>query len=56
VATMPRSVWAEEEKRLNVYNWDTYIGNTTLETYTERTGVQVQYDLFANNEELLLPS
>ena len=53
VAAMPRSGWAEEEKRLNVYNWDTYIGNTTLQTYSDKTGVQVQYDLFANNEELL---
>jgi spermidine/putrescine transport system substrate-binding protein len=53
VAAMPRRGWAEEEKRLNVYNWDTYIGSTTLQTYTDKTGVQVQYDLFANNEELL---
>jgi spermidine/putrescine transport system substrate-binding protein len=53
VTVLPRSGWAEEEKQLNVYNWDTYIGETTLDTYTEKTGVEVQYDLFANNEELL---
>jgi len=53
VAVLPRSGWAQEEKQLNVYNWDTYIGETTLQTYTEKTGVDVQYDLFANNEELL---
>ena len=41
-----------EEARLNVYNWDTYIGATTLETFTAATGVSVQYDLFASNEEL----
>ncbi len=43
---------AAEEKRVNVYNWDTYIGEQTLGTFNARTGIQVQYDLFANNEEL----
>ncbi len=53
VTALPRSGWAEEEKQLNVYNWDTYIGETTLQTFTDKAGVEVQYDLFANNEELL---
>jgi spermidine/putrescine transport system substrate-binding protein len=53
LAAAPRLSWAEEEKKLNVYNWDTYIGETTLATFTEKTGIEVQYDLFANNEELL---
>jgi spermidine/putrescine transport system substrate-binding protein len=48
----PRLGRAEEEKKLNVYNWDTYIGQTTLDTFKEKTGIDVQYDLFANNEEL----
>ncbi len=39
-------------KSLNVYNWDTYIGETTLATFIEKTGVQVQYDLYANLEEM----
>jgi len=47
-----RASRAAEEKKLNVYNWDTYIGETTLATFTERTGIAVQYDLYANNEEL----
>jgi spermidine/putrescine transport system substrate-binding protein len=47
-----RKAWSEEEKKLNVYNWDTYIGETTLQTFTDKTGVAVQYDLYANNEEL----
>jgi len=38
--------------QVNVYNWDTYIGNTTLQTFTEATGVEVQYDLYANLEEM----
>jgi spermidine/putrescine transport system substrate-binding protein len=47
-----RKAWGEEEKKLNVYNWDTYIGETTLQTFTDATGIEVQYDLYANNEEL----
>ncbi len=37
---------------LNVYNWDTYIGETTLSGFSEATGVSVQYDLYANLEEM----
>ncbi len=47
-----RKAWSEEDKKLNVYNWDTYIGETTLQTFTDKTGIAVQYDLYANNEEL----
>lgn len=43
---------AEAEKVVNVYNWDTYIGETTLEDFTAATGIQVRYDLFASNDEL----
>jgi spermidine/putrescine transport system substrate-binding protein len=38
--------------QVNVYNWDTYIGETTLEDFTEATGIAVRYDLFASNSEL----
>ena len=39
-------------KQVNVYNWDTYIGETTLDDFTAATGIAVRYDLFASNEEL----
>src|SRR5262245_53531599 len=38
--------------QVNIYNWDTYIGETTLEDFTDATGIAVRYDLFASNEEL----
>jgi spermidine/putrescine transport system substrate-binding protein len=38
--------------QLNFYNWDTYIGPTTLADFTHATGVPVRMSLFANNEEL----
>lgn len=47
-----RQSWAQEEKKLNVYNWDTYIGETTLSSFSDATGIEAQYDLYANNEEL----
>jgi len=52
LSAAPRFGLGAEEKRLNVYNWDTYIGDTTLETFTEKTGIEVQYDLYANLEEM----
>jgi spermidine/putrescine transport system substrate-binding protein len=52
LGTFAKKGWAEEAKKLNVYNWDTYIGQTTLQSFTDKTGIAVQYDLYANNEEL----
>ena len=48
----PAMAWSAEEKKLNVYNWDTYIGENTIPQFTKNTGIKVQYDLFANNEEM----
>jgi spermidine/putrescine transport system substrate-binding protein len=41
-----------EEMRLNFYNWDTYIGDTTLSDFKSLTGVEVKMSLFATNDEL----
>lgn len=43
---------AEEEKKLNFYNWDTYIGQTTLGDFAKASGIQVKLDLYADNDEL----
>ena len=48
----PSMLWGAEEKQLNVYNWDTYIGENTIANFTKLSGIKVQYDLYANNEEL----
>jgi spermidine/putrescine transport system substrate-binding protein len=37
---------------VNFYNWDTYIGPTTLADFQAATGVPVQMSLFATNDEL----
>ena len=41
-----------EEQRLNFYNWDTYIGETTLADFQKATGVDVRMSHYANNDEL----
>jgi spermidine/putrescine transport system substrate-binding protein len=49
---LPRFSLAEEEKKLNFYNWDTYIGETTLDDFNKATGIEVKMDLYADNDEL----
>ena len=49
---LPRFSLAEEEKKLNFYNWDTYIGETTLADFKKATGIEAKMDLFADNDEL----
>jgi spermidine/putrescine transport system substrate-binding protein len=46
-----RAAFAQEQS-VNVYNWDTYIGENTLDEFTDQTGIAVRYDLFASNDEL----
>ena len=41
-----------EEEKLNLYNWDTYTGKTTLADFKAATGVAVNMSLFATNDEL----
>ena len=41
-----------EEPKLNFYNWDTYIGETTLDDFKGASGTTVQMSFFSNNDEL----
>jgi spermidine/putrescine transport system substrate-binding protein len=41
-----------QSQRLRFYNWDTYIGATTLADFKAATGVEVEMSLFASNDEL----
>jgi len=43
---------APEEKVLNVYNWSDYIAEETIPEFQNRTGIQVNYDVFDSNEVL----
>ncbi len=46
----PRFGWGAEEPKLNFYNWDTYIGEDTLDDFEDASGIEVKMDLFADNE------
>ena len=48
----PKLGWSAEEAKLNFYNWDTYIGETTLADFKDASGIEVKMDLFADNDEL----
>src|ERR1700679_3543054 len=41
-----------EPLKLNLYNWDTYTGKTTLADFKAATGIDVKMSLFATNDEL----
>lgn len=45
---------AEEEKELNLFTWEGYFDEATLAQFEEETGIQVNYSVFASNEEMLL--
>ena len=48
----PRFALSAEEKKLSFYNYDTYIGETTLDDFSKATGIEVKLDLFASGDEL----
>ena len=48
----PYKSFSAEEKKINFYNWNTYIGETTLEDFNKETGIEAKMDLFADNDEL----
>jgi len=43
----------ELSKKLNVYNWSYYIGETTISDFEKETEVKVNYDNYSSNEEML---
>ncbi len=43
---------ADDRKVVNFFNWSNYIGKDTLPVFTKRTGVDVRYDLFADEDEM----
>ena len=43
---------ADDKRVVNFFNWSNYIGSDTLPEFTKRTGVEVRYDLFADEDEM----
>jgi spermidine/putrescine transport system substrate-binding protein len=52
ISVLPREGRSAEEAKLNFYNWDTYIGETTLDDFKAAAGIEVKMDLYADNAEL----
>ena len=52
LSILPQAGLASEKPKLNSYNWDTYIGETTLADFKALTGTSVRMDLIADNDEL----
>jgi putrescine transport system substrate-binding protein len=42
----------DDEKVVNMYNWNDYIDMSVLEDFTRETGIKVNYDVFDSNEML----
>ena len=43
----------EKSVTLNVYNWGDYIAPEIIDKFTEKTGIKVNYEEYATNEEML---
>jgi spermidine/putrescine transport system substrate-binding protein len=44
----------EQQITLNVYNWGDYIDETVLADFEQETGVQINYEIFATNEDMYI--
>jgi len=49
---MTAAAFAEEEAVVHVYNWNDFIGETTVEDFQKATGIQVVYDVYDSNDVL----
>ena len=52
ITFMPYKSMAAEEKKLNLYSWDSYLGPDTLAEFTAATGIEPKLDLYGSNDEL----
>ena len=52
LALLPRLGKGVEPPSLYFYNWDTYIGETTLDDFEQLSGIDVVADFYADNDEL----
>ncbi len=52
ISLLPYKSYAAEEKKMNLYSWDSYLGENTLAEFKDATGVEVKLDLYGSNDEL----
>ncbi len=51
---VPMAAVAESGGVVNIFNWEDYIDETTLEMFTAETGIKVNYMNFTTNEDMLV--
>src|SRR3954453_4868707 len=42
-----------DEKTLNLFAWSEYVPQEVIDGFTRETGIKVNYDTYASNEELI---
>src|SRR5213596_3563695 len=47
------SIVHADDKTLNLFAWSEYVPQEVIEGFTRETGVKVNYDTYASNEELI---
>jgi spermidine/putrescine transport system substrate-binding protein len=53
LSTALASCTSGRKPRLNVYNWDNYVGRNTIGDFEQRYGCHVRYGVYASAEEML---
>jgi len=51
---IPTASFAESTGIVNIFNWEDYIDEQTLEMFTAETGIKVNYMNFTTNEDMLV--
>jgi putrescine transport system substrate-binding protein len=51
-ALLAGTAQAQQGKRVNIYNWNDYIGENTLDEFTKATGIETKYDVYSDLETL----
>lgn len=52
IATLFVGCKKDDQVVLNVYNWGDYIDDSIFNTFEEETGIKINYETFATNEEM----
>lgn len=52
ITLLPYKSMAAEEKKMNLYSWDSYLGENTLADFNKSTGITVKLDIYGSNDEL----
>jgi spermidine/putrescine transport system substrate-binding protein len=52
IITVTLAACGSDKQVLNVYNWGDYIDESVLDDFEEETGIKVNYETFATNEDM----